>query len=103
MTTPSSSTHTAYRPASHVRSRAFGGDLVLLDLAGDIQYALNELGAHVWNRAMQGASTTAIVDTIVAEYLVDEKEARTDVELVLRQLIASGLIVPSETMSAPAP
>lgn len=100
MSTSSLPPHTAYRPASHVRCRAFGGDLVLLDLAGDIQYALNELGAHVWNRATEGASMTAIVDTIVAEYLVDESEARSDVERVLDQLVASGLIVPSEPTSA---
>ena len=82
-----------YHPADHVRARTIQGSFVVLDLAGDVQYSMNELGARVWEQATHGADAEEIVRALVAEYRVEENQARADVERVLGELVASGLLV----------
>jgi hypothetical protein len=84
---------TTYRAAAHVRARAIQGAFVVLDLAGDLQYSMNELGARVWEQATRGADVEEIVRALVAEYRVEESQARADVERILGELVASGLLV----------
>ncbi len=74
----------------------FEGELVLLDLVEDVQYAMNELGAHVWAQATRGVDAEAIVRTVIAAYEVDAAEARADVERILGELVASGLLLQVE-------
>ncbi len=82
-----------YRAADGVRARTFEGELVLLDLRGNTQYALNELGARVWSLATSGADATSITSAVVADYAVDAPQARADVDRILGELIAQGLLI----------
>jgi hypothetical protein len=92
-----------YRAAEHVRARTVGGEFVILDLAGDLQYSMNELGARVWERAIAGASVDQIARTLEAEYRVDGAQARLDVERILGELVASGLLVQAASPGAAGP
>jgi hypothetical protein len=100
MTAPSSPT---YRAADSVRARSVGGEFVILDLAGDVQYSMNELGARVWAEATGGANADGIVRALVAEYAVDADQVRADVERILEELVASGLLIQAASPGAAGP
>ena len=92
-----------YRASARVRARTFDGELVLLDLERDLQYAMNEIGAHVWAQATSGADADAIVRTLTGAYEVDAVEARADVGRILGELVASGLLVQVEAGEGAGP
>jgi hypothetical protein len=76
------------------------GEFVSLDLAGDVQYSMNELGARVWTEATGGANAEQIVAALVAEYAVDAAQVRADVARILAELVASGLLVQAASPGA---
>ena len=69
-----------------------GDDLVILDLDSSMYYSLDPVGARVFELAQEPTSLRAIVDTIVAEFEVDEPTARTDVLALIDTLIAQKLV-----------
>ena len=53
-------------------------DAVLLDVAGDSYYALNGVGAFIWQRIAAGATVAEVVQALVGKYGIDEATAETD-------------------------
>jgi hypothetical protein len=69
------------------------GRTVLLDLAGERYYSLNELGTRIWALLVRsGEDVEGAVRRLVADYEVDEARARRDVEEFLGRLAAAGLV-----------
>lgn len=89
----------AFYVPSHVHSRQFDGETVVLNLADGKYFSLDEVGAAVWNSLTDGKTLDEVVAQLVSAYEVDEATARVDVERLSEQLIAAGLLVPL----APAP
>lgn len=82
-----------FRSAPDVHSRAFGQELVLLDLARGEYFSLDELGARIWNETLAGRSLSAVVDLLVRDYDVHPDQLRADVLGLLNELVARGLLV----------
>ena len=71
--------------------REIAGDVILVPVGGTMLennglFALNELGAFLWDRIPAAADEDALVAAVLAEYEVDEETARTDTAEFLRKL-----------------
>ncbi len=75
-----------------VVARALEDETVLLNLATEEYYSVNEVGTRVWELADGVHSISAIVDTIVTEYEADYSEVLADVLALLDSLLAEKLV-----------
>ena len=71
--------------------REIAGDVLLVPVGGTVLennglFALNELGAFLWDRLETAADEEALVQAVLAEYEVDETTARTDTAEFLQKL-----------------
>lgn len=65
--------------------------LALLDLRTNTYFALDAVGATVWDQLAAPVTVEAIVAAVTAAYAVDEPTATADVTALLDELIAAGL------------
>jgi chromosome condensin MukBEF MukE localization factor len=70
-----------------------GGETVLLDLASEQYFGLDEVGTRVWQLLNKGQSLDEIVNALVAEYEVERERLEADVRALLDSLREAGLIV----------
>jgi coenzyme PQQ synthesis protein D (PqqD) len=70
-------------------------ETVLLDLDSGLYFALNEVGARVWELCDGDRSLDDIVAVVTSEYDVDTKTARADVTELLEQLAGERLLTPA--------
>lgn len=68
------------------------GDAVIVNLASEIYYGLDAVGARVWNLIQEPAPVRAICHALTAEYDVDADRCERDVIAFLRELAAAGLV-----------
>lgn len=68
-----------------------GEECVLLDLASEKYYALNEVGARAWQSFVLGRSVQKTIDTLLTEYDVTEEDLNRDVRALVRSLLDAGL------------
>ena len=69
-----------------------GGEMVLLDLASESYFGLDEVGARVWGLLSDDKNVGQILDTLLQEYEVDRETLEADVEELLGSLLEAGLI-----------
>jgi hypothetical protein len=71
------------------------GTGVLLHLDTKFYYTLNATGVAVWKALGDrgGASVSAIAGRLAAEFRVAEEQARADVDALLGELRADGLVI----------
>ncbi|MBQ7871772.1 MAG: PqqD family protein [Oscillospiraceae bacterium] len=72
-------------------TREIGGDTILVPVGKTVLdanglFALNELGAFIWERLPQAASAEDITRAILEEYEVSEADAARDVAEFLHRL-----------------
>ena len=82
-----------FRVPSHVLSRSVGDDTVLLDLHRDEYFSLDSVGTQVWCLLVEGESVKSIVDRITETYGVDVAVVADDVDALISDLVATGLLV----------
>lgn len=68
------------------------GDVVILNLADGVYYGLNEVGARIWKLIRQPVSVRQLTDTLLSEYDVDAEQCYREVERLLKELFAHGLL-----------
>jgi coenzyme PQQ synthesis protein D (PqqD) len=73
-------------------SRDLGGEAVVLQLTSGRYYALDPVGARIWNLLQQPISVQQLLDTILAEYEVDPAQCQSDILALLKDLAAERLI-----------
>ena len=71
--------------------REIAGDVILVPVGGTVLennglFALNELGAFLWDRLESAEDEESLVQAVLSEYEVDEETARTDVAAFLQKL-----------------
>ena len=71
--------------------REIAGDVILVPVGGTMLennglFALNELGAFLWDRLETAEDESALVAAVLDEYDVDEETARTDTAEFLQKL-----------------
>ena len=76
----------------HVLSRLVGDETVLLDLESGIYFGLDGVGNRIWEAVSEGKTLAETIDVIVAEYDVDNEQARTDVVDFAANLVERGLL-----------
>ena len=71
--------------------REIAGDVILVPVGGTVLennglFALNELGAFLWDRLESAEDEETLVQAVLAEYEVDEATARADTAEFLQKL-----------------
>jgi hypothetical protein len=76
----------------NVHGRRFDDELVILDLTGGSYYALNAVGAHVWEGLVAGRTPAQVAESVTARYQVDYERAVNDCVALADELVARGLL-----------
>ncbi len=90
---------TSVRPSADVLFRELEGEAVLLDLGSGRYFGLNAVGTRVWTLLAAGATIGAAAAAIVAEFDVDPDQIARDIDDLVTELAARGLIVPAQPRS----
>jgi len=69
------------------------GEAVLLDLQTKRYYRLNATATRIWKGLEQALEPPQIVDALVDEFAVDAATAQAEMERVIADLRARGLVV----------
>ena len=80
-------------------SRDLAGEAVILHLTSGVYYALDPVGARIWNLLQKPTSAQRLCDAILAEYDVEAQQCQKDVLALLRDLLAQGLIEVGDEMA----
>jgi hypothetical protein len=68
------------------------GEFVILNLADEVYYGLDGVGARVWELLSEPRAVSDVAAAITAEYEVDEDTARRDLLALLDELAGRGLV-----------
>lgn len=82
--------------------REIQGEAVLLNLATGIYFGLDPVGTRVWQLIGEQGSTEKIAEAMLAEYEVDDRRLRQDLDDLIRQLRDKGLVT-TDGEQAPPP
>jgi hypothetical protein len=75
-----------------VISQEVSGETVLLDLESENYFGLDEIGTRIWQLIKDTGDLQAIYDTLLAEYEVEEARLQNDLEALLSEISALGLV-----------
>jgi hypothetical protein len=67
-------------------------EVVLLNMENQEYYGLNDVGARMWKSLMETGSVAASADRLSGLYEADETVIRADLESLVRDLTAVGLL-----------
>jgi hypothetical protein len=68
----------------------------MLDLDGGRYFSLNEVGAAVWEGLTRGLSLTEVSSELLESYEIDKETLRRDIERIVAELVAEGLLEPRD-------
>ena len=68
------------------------GEIVLLDLASEQYFGLDEVGARIWALINEGRAVGEVADSLLQEYEVERATLESDIDELLRSLLEAGLI-----------
>lgn len=88
------------RVAEHVVFQEIDGETVLLDLKSEQYFGLDEVGTRIWSLIEGGHSFDHMVEQLVSEYDASREQISTDLDDLLRELSAVGLIYPADPNTA---
>jgi hypothetical protein len=81
------------KPSPNVIFQEVEGELVLLDLDGEHYFSLDEVGGRVWLLLVEyDGDVESIVMAMLDEFDVEEQTLRRDIDALLGQLRAAGLL-----------
>ena len=75
-----------------VLAQELDGETVLLDLASESFFGLDEVSTRVWQLLRDGAGRAEIIDRLLEEYEVERDVLERDIEDLLVSLAEAGLI-----------
>jgi hypothetical protein len=76
----------------HVMSRQVGEETVILDLGSGTYFGLDPVGARIWQLLSGGSTVDHIVTTLMGEYDVLQEHLQQDVQSLVSDLVARGLV-----------
>jgi hypothetical protein len=82
----------AVRIPEHVLVRAIDDELVLLNLDNENYYGLDKVGATIWEAVAASPTVEVAVTTLLDQFDVDAETLSRDVEHLLVELSARGLV-----------
>ena len=75
-----------------VISQEVSGETVLLDLESECYFGLDAVGTRIWQLIRDSGDLRTIYSTLLEEYEVEETQLQTDLESLLTEACARGLI-----------
>ena len=84
---------TKYQLTSDQISSKVAGETVILNHSKGAYYGLNDVGVLVWDSLEKGPQTLdALCDAVVSEYEVDAETCKSDLNILLKDLISEKLV-----------
>lgn len=83
-----------YQIADDVLYRQVDTEAILLSISGGTYYSLNETSIYIWDALKNQQPLASAVNRILDEYDVERTQVLTDLQQVLQDLSAYGLISP---------
>ena len=80
------------RVTPDVLHQELGGETVLLNLANESYFGLDEVGTRVWQVLGETHSANDVVTRLLAEFDVTVDQLRQDVERLITELADAGLV-----------
>lgn len=81
------------RISDQVLVRDLEGEAVLLDLASQRYFGLDEVGLAIWKGLEQGLSREAMIRTLLDDFTVERPRLEQDLEIFLAKLSEAGLVI----------
>ena len=81
-----------FRIPEEVLFQEVSGETVLLDLASESYFGLDSVGTRIWALLKEDKSVGQVLDALLEEYEVDRQTLESDLEELLGNLLAAGLI-----------
>lgn len=75
-----------------VIAKALEDEMVLLDLASETYFGLNEMATAMWQQLVRCATIEEAYETLLEEYDVSPEVLRADLEELLQQLVESRIV-----------
>ena len=91
------------RPSPDVIFRELEGEAVLLDLASGRYFGLNAAGTRIWMLLESGSTVRDAAAALAAEFEADAEQIGRDVEDLVAELTARGLLVAPPASDPPRP
>ena len=85
-----------FKVSPDVLSQELGDETVLLDLAGEAYFGLNEVGTRVWQLLKQDHGFKEVLEVLETEFDVSRERLEKDLSRLMDDLKAEGLIRQSE-------
>lgn len=80
------------RIVDDVLFRILGDEAVILNLSTGVYFGLDDVGTRIWQLLSEHGSAEKILQSLRAEYEVEEAQLRRDVDDLIRQLSDHGLV-----------
>jgi Coenzyme PQQ synthesis protein D (PqqD) len=80
------------KPVPQVLARRMPGGTVLVNLASNRIFELNETGARVWELMSAGLDRDQLIEQLVQEFAVDAARASVELDTLLARLEREGLL-----------
>ncbi len=90
---------TKLRISEEVVSQEIDGETILLDMHGEFYFSLNEVGTRIWQLLQEPCTLERIFAKMITEYNVEAEHLRNDLDDLLDQLLAAGLVTVQKTES----
>ena len=91
------------RPSPDVIFRELEGEAVLLDLASGRYFGLNAVGTRIWMLLESGSTAADAAAALAAEFEADADRIARDVDELVGELRARGLLVAPPDADIPRP
>ena len=72
--------------------RVLGDEAVILNLSTGTYFGLDSVGTRIWQLISENGSAEKIIETLWAEYEVEQNQLRQDFDNLIRQLSDKGLL-----------
>ena len=84
---------TRYLIPDYITSEVVDGEALVLDQREDLLYEFNRVATHVWCALAEGIGMQALMEGMLRKYEASEEAVRQDVEILVADLEAKGLLV----------
>ena len=84
--------NTVFTVSKDVLFQEVSGETVLLDLASEQYFGLDEVGTRVWQLVNEGKSLGGMIEVLLEEYEVEPEQLEGDVRALLESLLEAGLV-----------
>ena len=76
----------------NVLMRELDGESVILDLSSENYYGLDDIGTRMWQLLISSSTVQEAYDTLLLEYDVEPQRLQQDMQELVTQLVAKGLL-----------